>query len=338
MANGKTAGNPAEKPGGASAEKAAESGAGKSSGRRNGRRGRPQGGQQNRPQGEREGGQPDRSQGGRRNVQPDKPQGERLAGRRPGSSGRSGNPARPSGGKTVRIPAFNWTWRNYTLQLSVVIIGIVVTFVGSDLISRWSRQRQVRTVMRMVVAELDVNRGHLDHCCDRLILDRQGMLMFDRYGKDVDRIPADSLECYMSMLGSTQDFRPRSDALEVLKTSGAIQSVRDDGLLMQVLACYRALEEFGREVDNYNRRKQEAMDHFLANASPELLNRYSSLGFREAWRAMLADPLCVSFVGMMANYFEYDYDDYLTGDIADCRKTIASINEKYRFERQDTQK
>lgn len=228
-------------------------------------------------------------------------------------------------------PFSKWTWREYALQLSVVIIGIVVTFVGSDLISRWSRQRQVRTVMRMIVGELNTNREHLDRCCDRLILDRQGMLMFDCYERDVERIPADSLERYMSMLGSTQDFLPQSDALEVLKTSGAIQSVRDNGLLMQILGCYRALEEFGREVDNYNRRKQEAMDHFLANASPELLNRYSSLGFREAWRAMLADPLCVSFVGMMANYFEYDYNDYLTGDIGGCRKTIAAINEKYRF-------
>ena len=228
-----------------------------------------------------------------------------------------------------------WTWREYALQLSVVIVGIVVTFAGSGLISRWAGQRQVRKVMRMIVEELDTNREQLNSCCERLILDRQGMLMFDRYGRDVDRIPVDSLARYFSLLGSTEDFRPRSDALEVLKGSGAIQSVRNNGLLMQILASYRALEEFGRDVESYNRRKEEAMDHFRAHASPQLLNRYSSLGFREAWRAMLADPLCVSFVGMMANYFEYGSDGYLTSDIGDCRKTVAAIEEEYRFERQD---
>lgn len=36
---------------------------------------------------------------------------------------------------------------------------------------------------------------------------------------------------------------------------------------------------------------------------------------------------CVSFVGMMINYFSYGDDDYLTGDNGDCRKTVAAINE-----------
>lgn len=255
-----------------------------------------------------------------------KPSGQRNRHR----SGRSGHrPGQPENRPAPR--SGRWTWREYALQLSVVIIGIVVTFAGSDLISRWSRERQVRKVMQLVVGELNTNRQLLDDCSEWLIRDRQGMLMFGRYGKDVDRIPMDSLERYMSLLGSTQDFKPRSDALEVLKTSGAIQSVADNGLLMQILGCYRSLDEFGRAVDSYNGRKQAAMDHFMANTQPELLARYSTLGFREAWRLLLADPMCVSFVGMMTGYFSYDAD-FLTSDIGDCRKTIAAINEKYGFE------
>ena len=134
MPNEKITGNPAEKP----AEKVSENGAGKPAGRCDGRRGRPQGGQQNRPQGDREGGQSARSPRGRRNVQPDNPQGGSQSGRPAGSSGRSGS-SRPVAGTAVGKPAFNWTWRDYALQLSVVIIGIVVTFAGSGLISRWAR-------------------------------------------------------------------------------------------------------------------------------------------------------------------------------------------------------
>ena len=254
-----------------------------------------------------------------------------AAGDKPASRRRRHRPGRPGRKTAGENGPRRRSWGDYGLQLSVVIIGIVVTFAGSDLIARWSHQRQVRTIMRLVVEELNANREKLDCYCAWLSRDRQGMLMFERYGKNVDLIPEDSLDRYMSLLGTTQEFEPRSDALEVLKTSGAIQSVNDNGLLMQILGCYRSLEEFGRDVDSYNRQKQEAMNHFQANTPPELLSRFSALGYREAWRLMLADPMCVSFIGMMINYFSYD-DDYLTGDIGDCRKTVAAINEKYRFQ------
>ena len=213
MPNEKITGNPAEKP----AEKVSENGAGKPAGRRDGRRGRPQGGQQNRPQGEREGGQSAHSPRGRRNVQPDNPQGGSQSGRPAGSSGRSGS-SRPVAGTAVGKPAFNWTWRDYALQLSVVIIGIVVTFAGSGLISRWASQRQVRTVMQLVVSELEQNREMLRDVYSNLDYDRRGMLMFMEYD-ELEDIPADSLAHYSLLLSYLPSYRPQQEALEVLKSS-----------------------------------------------------------------------------------------------------------------------
>ena len=157
MPNEKITGNPAEKP----AEKVSENGAEKPAGRRDGRRGRPQGGQQNRsqqgaqrdkqhdspqnkpqaetqsgpgrqsevrecPGGEHRGARQSASRGGRSGER----QNLRTADSRSGNYGRSGS-SRPADGTAVGKPAFNWTWRDYALQLSVVIIGIVVTFAGS---------------------------------------------------------------------------------------------------------------------------------------------------------------------------------------------------------------
>ena len=79
------------------------------------------------------------------------------------------------------------------LQLSVVILGIVITFAGSGLIERWQRQRQIKTVMKLIVEELRETRRMVQHCTEKLIYDRNGMLMFGRYGKEVDKIPQDSL-------------------------------------------------------------------------------------------------------------------------------------------------
>ena len=185
MPNEKITGNPAEKP----AEKVSENGAEKPAGRRDGRRGRPQGGQQNRsqqgaqrdkqhdspqnkpqaetqsgpgrqsevrecPGGEHRGARQSASRGGRSGER----QNLRTADSRSGNYGRSGS-SRPADGTAVGKPAFNWTWRDYALQLSVVIIGIVVTFAGSGLIERWRVAREVRATMLLVHAELETNRA-----------------------------------------------------------------------------------------------------------------------------------------------------------------------------------
>ena len=156
MPNEKITGNPAEKP----AEKVSENGAEKPAGRRDGRRGRPQGGPQNRSQRDKQQDSPQNKPQAETQSRPDRQAQERPGGehrgarqsasrggrsgerqnlrttdRRSGSSGRSGS-SRPVDGTAVGKPAFNWTWRDYALQLSVVIIGIVVTFAGSGLIER----------------------------------------------------------------------------------------------------------------------------------------------------------------------------------------------------------
>lgn len=55
--------------------------------------------------------------------------------------------------KQKKKSSIKWTWLDSALQLSVVSIGIMVTFIGSDLIGRWSRARQQKAVMQLVVSE-----------------------------------------------------------------------------------------------------------------------------------------------------------------------------------------
>ena len=280
-----------------------ENGAGKPAGRRDGRRGRPQDGQQNRPQGEREGGQSARSPRGRRNVQPDNPQGGSQSGRPAGSSGRSGS-SRPVAGTAVGKPAFNWTWRDYALQLSVVIIGIVVTFAGSGLISRWASQRQVRTVMQLVVSELEQNREMLRDVYSNLDYDRRGMLMFMEYD-ELEDIPADSLAHYSLLLSYLPSYRPQQEALEVLKENVAM----------------------------YSGRKQDAQNHLFVNTPGFSL---APMGTYGSWKIIFEDPLCAAFIGTSAYFF--GGGDYFGHMIRAVDDVIASINKKYRFERQGVQK
>lgn len=251
-----------------------------------------------------------------------KPSGQRNRHR----SGRSGH--RPVQPETRPAPrSGRWTWHDYVLQLSVVIIGIVVTFAGSDLISRWSRQRQVKVAMQLIAEELNTNYDLVKYVCDKLEYDRRGMLMFQSYDMDVEAVPADSLSRYGLLIGAHRSFTLREDALEVLKASGTISSVNDTQFLMTLLGCYNKLKMFGRNVDSYNARKADALNHLFVSGTDISLNPADP---RNMWRTIMSDPLCSAFIGTSAYYF--GGGDYFAETLQEVGEMIAAINEKYGFE------
>lgn len=232
-------------------------------------------------------------------------------------------------GKSKTQRRSRWSWREYGIQLSVVILGVMVTFIGSGLIDRWRQARQVRATMQLIVGELAYDRMQVESVCERLRFDLQGSHLFERYAKDVDRMPADSLARYLPLLGAMRAPAFRTDALEVLKTSGVIQSVSDKSFLMELLGCYGELTSFEERVDLYNRRKLEAMNHFLAS---DASTGFSNLSPREAWRRMLEDPLCNSFVDASSNFFGDDGEAYFDKTVARFDEMIAAICSQYGFE------
>lgn len=229
--------------------------------------------------------------------------------------------------KTDKKSPHTGVWRSYVIQLSVVIVGVMVTFVGSDLIGRWSRAREVRRVMQLVVDELRINRVQLEKVCGKLRYDRNGMLMLQRYEMDLAKIPADSLDYYVRIIGVSESLRPHVDALEVLKTSGVIASVSDKQLLLGVLGCYNRMQSLDKNVETYNGRKMAALDHLFANSDQFYIAENNSRG---TWNAFLGNPMCSAFLGCMAYYFGFEdrFDDFLT----DIDHTVASINKEYGLE------
>lgn len=243
------------------------------------------------------------------------------------SRSRSKSPARPAANLKERKSALRWTWREYALQLSVVIIGIVVTFAGSDLISRWSRQRQVKTVMQLVVSELERNREQLYEVCASLYYDQQGMLILQEYDLDVEAVPLDSLDHYRYLLSRLHTYRPQQDALEVLKSSDVISAVGDKQLLVDILGCYNRLNDFRDQVILYSDRKREAQNHLFANSAGFSIGGGDQ---RRSWRTIMADPMCAAFLGTSAYFFGFanNFDE----KIAAVDSTIALIETKYRIE------
>ena len=76
----------------------------------------------------------------------------------------------------VKTTVKSWRVGDYIRQFSIVVAGIIVTFLGSDLITEHTRQKEVRATMLLVAEELEYNRGEL-HRIKKLTLSLKKLLL-----------------------------------------------------------------------------------------------------------------------------------------------------------------
>lgn len=353
MPNEKITGNPAEKP----AEKVSENGAEKPAGRRDGRRGRPQGGPQNRSQRDKQQDSPQNKPQAETQSRPDRQAQERPGGehrgarqsasrggrsgerqnlrttdRRSGSSGRSGS-SRPVDGTAVGKPAFNWTWRDYALQLSVVIIGIVVTFAGSGLIERWRVAHEVRATMLLVHAELETNRADFMQVWDYQQWEMRACKFLTDNRRDLKRIPSDTLASFDPVYGRIHFFHPRRDAFEVLKNSGLMSSVPDKDFLLAVTQGYAVLADLEENISMYYQLKLTAQNDMSKDFSEKQRERFYTGDMYERWECIFSVPCFAEFM-LTAPYFFPE--GYIEGLLADVDRSIRAIEAKYKLDKKPT--
>ena len=58
----------------------------------------------------------------------------------------------------VKTAVKNWKLGDYVRQVSVVVIGVLITFIGSDLITQSSEKKDIQATMSLIRDELKSNR------------------------------------------------------------------------------------------------------------------------------------------------------------------------------------
>lgn len=234
---------------------------------------------------------------------------------------------------TKKKTSIKWTWRDYVLQLSVVVIGIVVTFAGSGLIERWRVAREVRATMLLVHAELETNSEEFNEiwryqqwemrACEKLTDNR----------RDLKRIPPDTLASFNPVYGRIHSFHPRRDAFEVLKNSGLMSSVRDKDFLLTVTQGYAALVDLEENVSMYYKLKLTAQNDTFKAFSLEQRERFYNGGMYAMWECIFSVPWFVDFMQTVPYFFPEGYIDGLSADVD---RAVQAIEAKYRLTKKTT--
>lgn len=147
-------------------------------------------------------------------------------------------------------------------ELSVVVIGILITFQGSAWIERSRQRSQNNDILAMVETELNKNLEELRRSEVYLVKELEGMAFFAGHMDDIESAPRDSVDMFVEILGAGLEFFYSSNALEVLKTSPGSLNVMDKEMLRMIFLCYDEIDIFFSSLNNYYKRKFETVASF----------------------------------------------------------------------------
>lgn len=139
----------------------------------------------------------------------------------------------------------------YLRELSVVIIGIAITFFFSDIISKSKEKKDLNTQLSIIYDELEENLEVID----RLIVhyDRHLKLRYylQKYMAHPDGNYADSVQLYSSTAFNSAGFYYKRSAYEMFINSGMMKAVEDRQLLLDITESYLKLEAVKQEHEKH---------------------------------------------------------------------------------------
>lgn len=149
-------------------------------------------------------------------------------------------------------------WANYISyfrELSVVIIGILITLAITTTINNHNRQRELKGMLTLVKEELIENRQTLESIKEKWEKEQHLFQLLRVNRKDITQIPADTLNDYTFAIGSLYRFNAKNESYDVLKSSILIQYIKEKKLQYSLSALYSSFSSLDNQLKSYSERK-----------------------------------------------------------------------------------
>lgn len=233
----------------------------------------------------------------------------------------------------MKIKRFSeWRLGDYFRQLSIVILGIVVTFMASDALSEYSKSRELKKAMQLVREELRLNRENVHKIAGWVKMNQYVGTMMLQAGKNLEGIPDDTLRKYVNIPFQTDDFLYTNHALELLKTSSLFQQMRDKEHALQLIKAYAELELVARTMDFFMTEKIKRMNEYEEAVKKRTGNGFSTAGkensLRELWISNLSYTEFQNIFYFMLGCFD-DTDGYFREVDEKLAATMEMIDREY---------
>ena len=142
----------------------------------------------------------------------------------------------------------------YLRELSVVIIGVAVTFIGSNWISNRQEKHKLESHLEAVKIELEDNLAEIRRGKEYYIkLGQLSRYLISDRPENLSQAGIDSLNFYgdLTVIGQFITLTCKTSAFEMLKSSGTMNRIRNSDLSRAILDSYTSLQTAKQESDNY---------------------------------------------------------------------------------------
>ena len=123
---------------------------------------------------------------------------------------------------------------DFVCNFTAVVLGIILTFMGSDWIEKRNTQRDVKSALHLVKAELQTNRETILGGKQRVEREIRAAQFLLRNKDSLLVVSKDSLEYYSNMPFQTSFITFTTDALELMKSSALFPQIKDRQLGLSV--------------------------------------------------------------------------------------------------------
>jgi len=152
---------------------------------------------------------------------------------------------------------------SYFRELSVVIIGILITLSITNAINNYHRQEELKGMLKLVKDELKDNYQNLIWVQQRWEGEQRVFKYLKENIDNIERIPIDTLQKYSYALGSIYSFNSKNDSYDVLKNSTIKQYIKEKDLLPTLSNSYKRLDNLNAQLSIYSRRKTDSHDTMM---------------------------------------------------------------------------
>ena len=115
---------------------------------------------------------------------------------------------------------------DFICNFTAVVLGIIITFIGSDMIQEHNKKKEVTQALHLVKSELLINKEIIEDMKELEIFNKQGARYLLQYKDRINETSSDSLNYYNYFLFQSRDFLPLTDAMEMLSARRRSAGIR----------------------------------------------------------------------------------------------------------------
>lgn len=190
--------------------------------------------------------------------------------------------------KKIKEASAEYKFGDFFRNFIAVILGIVITFAGSDWIAERNAQKEIKKSLLLMKSELLLNREGIKDMGERVKLEQHAASYLFENKNNVNGLPLDSVYKYLPLLFQWSKFTFTSDAIEMLKVSGLIPKIQNKELALQIIKVYRTIKAAETSFDIYMNYKKQVQEEFQKNPNVKAFS-YRLMKQKEKARSIEGD-------------------------------------------------